>query len=186
MTSGRNVEQCFLFGRFRGTCLLIGLRTSCAGTALLTATSPSTALEVSSQIGIRLLRAGEIAVLQGAGQAVVITVRLLVRAEGFIARILGLARKIVFKCGQGILSARSIARAQRIADGIEIVHELDEGALIRGLIGVGRSRDGGDATHKTNCDSVHFQAVFTVRPFIYRIEFAAALGDAAGWQPEVN
>ena len=58
-----------------------------------------------------------------------------------------LAGRSCWNVGQRALGGRKIAGIERIADGVKIVDELDEGIQVRGLIRVGRRKHAGYRAH---------------------------------------
>jgi hypothetical protein len=106
-------------------------------------------LQIFLQAGVRLLRTGEIAGLQGADEVLVIGVGLAVLAERLGGGGLGIvaARQSLLERGQCALGTGDVAGLQGIADGLKILSRLLDVAGIVILIGRVAGGNAGDAAH---------------------------------------
>jgi len=107
--------------------------------------------KVVLQTGKGLLRGGEIAGFQSAGQILVIRVRLAVFAKGLAGGGLRIGRRValqgLLKAGQGTLRRGDVARLQGAADGLETFDDLGKAVLVGGLDGIIGRIYTGDVAH---------------------------------------
>lgn len=113
-------------------------------------------LKIVLQAGVCFLGGRKIAGLQGAGQILVVRVRLAVLAEGLagcllrtaLRAALGITLQRLLKAGQRRLGGGNIARGERAANGLEILNQLVHfAARVRGWVSVGVRGDTGDGAH---------------------------------------
>ena len=135
---------------------VVGCRRRGAGTLMVMMAFDG--LQIGLQAGIGLLRAGQIAGLQGAHEALIVGIGLAVLAKRLGGRGLRTAAlQILLKGRHRALCAGQTAGLQGAADGLEILDELVDA----GLIGVGGGGDAGDRAHSIRLLiirlAIHFQ-----------------------------
>jgi hypothetical protein len=123
-------------------------------------------LQIILQTRESLLRAGQIAGLQGANQALIVCIRLAVFAKGLIRGRLRIVRQCLLKGRQRALGSRNAARLDRAADGVEILDDLAETVLVRRLIRAGCRRHACYSAHNYLLLKIFVTGVLTLAPSI--------------------
>lgn len=132
-----------------------------AGTVMMVMSSLGR-FKVGLQTCKSLLCDRKIAGFQGAGQTLIVRIRLAVLPKWLIGRRLRIALQVLLKRCQCTLGGRKIAGLEGAAEGFEVLEELAETVLVGGLVWVGRRRHAGYAAHICFLFNVLLTSIFAV------------------------